>query len=232
VRAIARKRKYRIHSQEKRDQARYLLAQGWSYKAIARELGASQPSVRRWCDDQYREASNITSRAWKEKNRGTCEICGVSTWAGSSKCLSCSGRNRRYWTRERVIEAIQKWAAEHGAPPTAPQWQRAGEYHPAATACYGKKGVFPRWADAIEAAGFPRPVTKSPGPGKSTWSKDEARKLRRQGLMDTEIAERFGVTAGAISNRIGRRNQETFIRKRRTREERIADLQRALEQEE
>lgn len=69
---------------------------------------------------------------------------------------------QRKWTKETVIKAIQDWAAEHGRPPTSPEWHNAspdGKY-PCFRSVYGPEAEgrpFPKWADAIEAAGFPRP---------------------------------------------------------------------------
>lgn len=102
---------------------------------------------------------------------GVCEGCGGETKSdgssrGSRLCARCS-KPTRYWTRERVIAAIQAWAAEHGEPPTAYDWQHAdpdGRW-PAASSVYGgpsrghRARAFPSWADAVEAAGFPRPRT-------------------------------------------------------------------------
>lgn len=71
--------------------------------------------------------------------------------------------NRRgYWTRERIIEAIQHWVAEHGSPPTQRDWARSGPDHPA-------DGTLPRVfgsrAAAIRAAGF-EAYTRGGGPGR------------------------------------------------------------------
>lgn len=88
------------------------------------------------------------------------------------ECRVCAGTTTkppRKWTREAVIEAIQKWAAEHdGKPPSARQWldsKQRGEGYPPATCVYARKPQrernwrppFITWASAIEAAGFPRP---------------------------------------------------------------------------
>ena len=61
------------------------------------------------------------------------------------------------WTREKIIEAIQAWAAEHdGKPPTLRNWYAASDEYPSE---HHVKRVFAAaWADAIEAAGFEKPT--------------------------------------------------------------------------
>jgi hypothetical protein len=60
------------------------------------------------------------------------------------------------WTRERIIEAIQYWAAAHdGKPPTRRDWKAVSADRPSD---YQVRRVFPSWADAIEAAGFDKPT--------------------------------------------------------------------------
>jgi hypothetical protein len=58
------------------------------------------------------------------------------------------------WTGPMILDAIRAWAAVHGSPPFAWQWAAGSQEHPA-------KGTVARhfdgWANAIEAAGFPRP---------------------------------------------------------------------------
>lgn len=62
---------------------------------------------------------------------------------------------RRQWTRETIIEAVQKFAAEHGRPPKADEWVRSSLDHPTQSTVYQRFG---NWGDAIVAAGFERPV--------------------------------------------------------------------------
>lgn len=58
------------------------------------------------------------------------------------------------WTREQIIEAIQAHAREHGYPPVASEWALHDERRPSRE---DAKRAFGSWADAVEAAGFPRP---------------------------------------------------------------------------
>lgn len=61
---------------------------------------------------------------------------------------------RKRWTREEIIEAIQAHAREHGYPPVASEWALQDATRPTRD---DAKRVFGSWADAVEAAGFPRP---------------------------------------------------------------------------
>jgi repressor LexA len=69
----------------------------------------------------------------------------------------------RRWTRENIIEAIRLWASEHGQPPGARDWNQGkqGPRFPATMSVYRSGGSlsqpFSSWAEAIEAAGFPKP---------------------------------------------------------------------------
>ena len=214
--------------QELQEQARELYSQHLQIGQIADLLGPSKTTIRRWLFPEEAERQRRFSREHKRRRAGSCAQCGAKIWYTSTLCADCSiqqQRQARHWTQERVIEAIQNWAKLHGRPPAALDWMRRGEDHPAATAIYGHGGVFPRWNDAIAAAGF-TPRRTSPGPGNSKWSKSEARKLREQGLTDVQIARLLGVSASAIAQRIGRRYHP--VAPGRSREQRIQDLERAL----
>lgn len=223
------------YPEELHDRARELAAEGLGVNQIASEIDVPQATVRRWLNPQTAERDRLSSRRHKEKRRRECRNCGKKVWYTSMLCADCSRqaqRDNRYWTQERVIRAIQEWAMVNGKPPTATDWMRAGPGHPAATGIYGQRGCFRYWNDAIAAAGF-TPNRTSPGPGKSKWSKSEARRLREEGLTDREIAKRIGVSPSAIGQRIGPREdyQPRLVKRKRTREQRIADLQRALQGE-
>jgi hypothetical protein len=82
---------------------------------------------------------------------------------------------RARWTRESVIVAIQEFHRRYGRPPASTDWNvahakalghpekverfYADNCYPHANVVYGGKyGLFDSWADAIEAAGLPRPA--------------------------------------------------------------------------
>jgi hypothetical protein len=55
------------------------------------------------------------------------------------------------WTHETILYALQLWARRHGRPPSAREWNRAGEDHPSRQTV---QRVFGRWNGAIHAAGY------------------------------------------------------------------------------
>lgn len=64
------------------------------------------------------------------------------------------------WSQDGVVRAIQRWAAQHGAPPRGTDWMRAGQEWPSRGTVVH---LFGSWASAVEAAGFPRPRPGRPG---------------------------------------------------------------------
>jgi hypothetical protein len=56
-----------------------------------------------------------------------------------------------------IVYAIDLWARRHLRPPTAGQWDRAGEDHPSRQTV---QRVFGSWNAAIQAAGY---VPRRPG---------------------------------------------------------------------
>lgn len=74
----------------------------------------------------------------------------------------------RYWTEERVIDAIRAWAAEHGEQPRARQWARATPDSPAYATV---QELFGCWNGGIRAAGFVGRPAQAPGPHKP-WDAD------------------------------------------------------------
>jgi hypothetical protein len=69
------------------------------------------------------------------------------------RCKTC-GRVLPYWTRERIIAAIQRWNAEFGSPPKGYHWhgRRVTSWHPRGPVV---RAVFGSWNEAVAAAGFP-----------------------------------------------------------------------------
>jgi hypothetical protein len=60
----------------------------------------------------------------------------------------------RRWTLDTIVAAIHRHAEQHGRPPSWLDWRKAGPDHPSANTVSEHVG----WANAIEAAGYPRPV--------------------------------------------------------------------------
>lgn len=114
-------------------------------------------------------------KARRERYRGECITCGKKTDGSSGYgkapryCAGCRPDVDRIWTRENVITAIQRWARVHGRPPSSREWLLVGDDHPGMSSVYPE--LFPSWADAIEAAGFPRPRS---GAQQGKWWTPEA----------------------------------------------------------
>jgi hypothetical protein len=146
---------------------------GLPTKQIARVLHSSQTTVRRWTDPDYKQRELIANRTRKIGYRGTCLDCGNTTsYSGhstraSERCLPCRiqyEHDNQQWTREAVLNAIHRFADQHGRPPRASEWIRRDTHnnYPARTSVYkagprNTSSPFKKWADAIEAAGYPRP---------------------------------------------------------------------------
>jgi len=153
-----------------RERARELREAGGSQRAIAAELGVSITTVRRYTNPEYERQALFYAREAKRRRTGVCVDCGATTrYNGqctngpSQRCLPCSNARNRIWTAETIVDAIQRWAAEHGRPPTADDWRKAAPdgSHPAASSCYrsaNKGAPFDSWSDAIRAAGFDTPA--------------------------------------------------------------------------
>lgn len=144
-------------------------AGGMFHRDVAETLGIS----RSYAAELASDPDGSRARARKDSYRGACIDCGRPT-SGSNgttgapeRCAACRKayeRSLKFWTRERVIDAIQRFAAEHGRPPKATEWNIAhsDDDYPASSSVYvtptNPTSPFASWADAIEAAGFPRPA--------------------------------------------------------------------------
>lgn len=147
---------------------RVLRSRGLTHREIAAQLGIS----RQYAGGLASDPDGSKARARKDSYRGTCERCGGETNGseGPSRtprhCAACRKaieREAKVWTREAVIDAIQRFAALHGRPPTAADWINADKenHYPPRVSVYRTShhpsSPFASWADAIEAAGFERP---------------------------------------------------------------------------
>lgn len=136
---------------------------------------------RNYVHDLFYDPDGSMLKARRNKYSKPCPQCGTLMSGSSGRnsprnpklCASCSHqaqRDGRKWTREKIIEAIQLFAEKNGRPPLSSEWLQGektrGEEYPPASAVYSyfnhsrNRPVvrpFATWADAIEAAGFPRP---------------------------------------------------------------------------
>lgn len=138
--------------------------EGKTWDTLAADWGISKQTATNLGYDPDGSKQKRRRQSWS----GICMDCGAPTHANSKKdisrrCAVCwAKKGTRVWTQERVVEALQRWAVEHGRPPTATDWayrETRGDGYPSFGGVYGpgSNGAFASWADAVEAAGFPRP---------------------------------------------------------------------------
>lgn len=161
--------------------AAQLRASGRTYREIAAEFGVATTTVIRWLDPDYAQREREHSNAAKERRRRPCPECGTPMSSDGAQprghtvrlCRSCDRIRRtaeRVWTRDAVIDAIRRYAVENGRPPRAKDWLLANpeKCYPSFSSVYsGESAPFAKWADAVEAAGFPRPHPGTPYRGRS-----------------------------------------------------------------
>lgn len=94
---------------------------------------------------------------WREAV-GESRFCAVHGWnqAGTDHVpLSVTAHRgpllKPEWTRDAIVEALQRWAEEHGRPPTQTDWNIAGAYYPRARLVARRFGT---WSAALSAAGL------------------------------------------------------------------------------
>ena len=94
---------------------------------IARRLGRAPATVKAYLYDPTGEKA----RAVKARYRGYCRTCGADTSPRNGKgdaylyCRRCHpGAAARKWTRERVREAMRRWAELYGRAPSSYDWSR------------------------------------------------------------------------------------------------------------
>lgn len=158
------------HPPELKERAKELRKQGLLIRVISADLGVPKPTVIRWLNPELekRERKNARKKKFSQKKR--CAECGRRCNDNATLCLKCYLPSQRYWTREKLIEAVQEFALEHGRPPTHHDWYHSGEGHPAVSSiCDGPNPPFAKWSDLIRAAGF-TPGVRYRHPKRKPWS--------------------------------------------------------------
>lgn len=202
---------------ERLAQIRALQAEGLTHRQIGERIGLTESGVRNILNDP----DGSKQKARRVRYQGVCEICGSPTSGCDGKakaprhCLDCAGTASIVWTADIVLERIREWAAIHGQPPAAYEWNpglarqrgclkeadafEADDRWPFYSTVREKFGS---WANGIEAAGFPRPrpgyyrdETRRSGPrlGTRRFDWEEAARLRADGWRLADIAARYGV---------------------------------------
>ena len=94
---------------------------------IARRLGRAPATIKAYLYDP----TGDKARAVKARYRGYCRTCGADTSPRNGKgdaylyCRRCRpGAAAPKWTRERVREAMRRWAQLYRAPPSSYDWSR------------------------------------------------------------------------------------------------------------
>lgn len=155
---------------QRHTQVRAMKRDGLTFDQIAAQLGLARSTV----TDAYYDPSGRKMRERKERQAGECVDCGATTMDSGSKpperCHPCATEHRRYWTRDRIIQAIRDWSDQYGAPPGAYDWDtgRLKQINPARwKRFYAGRWphqhtvleMFGSWNAAIAAAGFtPRKI--------------------------------------------------------------------------
>lgn len=175
--------------EERVRQAEAMRDDGMVTREIAEALGVARSTVTAYlCDPDLAK-----QRRRRLAYRGTCARCGGPTDGSNGPgkapehCASCQAdiqHESRRWTREAVIDAIRRFAAEHGRPPVSTEWLRSNREkgYPGLGSVYRSRrrsrSPFASWADAVEAAGFPRPLSGAKRRGyrftKYGWTQREA----------------------------------------------------------
>jgi len=135
----------------------------------------------------------------------------------SLRCRDCDVARKKTWTQQAILDAIRLWAREHdGVPPSAAEWLGGTrqEHDIRFPYCSVVQREFGSWANAIEAAGFPRPHRGR--------YRDESRRraLGNSNSFGTDTCDRIVAAVAAGNDRyadivraIGRRHVSNQIKK-------------------
>lgn len=161
---------------ERHAQVVALKQQGLTFDQVAARLGLARSTV----TSAYYDPTGEKERERKDRYANDCLDCGKRLDGSDGtksavRCVACAnviaGAARKVWTREKIIAAIQEWAAEHGQPPTTTNWHPGHARaigHPELSAAYeAEPDRWPShtqvcrefqdvgsWNAAIAAAGF------------------------------------------------------------------------------
>lgn len=136
---------------------------------------------------------------------------------------------QRRWTDQEILDALRYWALRYGRPPKWSDWARADPegLRPTNMTVWSRCGG---WNDALVMAGLEPTSPTRAVRGVQKFSRVEARRLRREGLNDTQISEELGVHHSTIAKVLGKRprppKQPRTAAERR--EARIAALKKAV----
>lgn len=154
-------------------EAQTLIDAGLSYAEVAQRAGVAKSTLYRWLNPSYAEWDRRLSRQAKERRRRSCEDCGAQMAYDNARgiCHSCLMAAKTADTRERILDAFQRWERLYGSPPVSTDWnpqharavcgsERLAEIEtrheqdgpwPSVSEV---QRVFGSWRAGIEAAGF------------------------------------------------------------------------------
>ena len=143
------------------EEARRLRAEGLLQREIGERMGLGRAVVSELLSDPWREKAQARRIGYG----GTCKDCGAATDGSAGVqyapdyCGDCMRRRQhhgRYWTKERILEAVHRFAEEYGRQPTSTEWLAARDCEKPEWAPYTGTvlGEFGSWAAAMHAAGF------------------------------------------------------------------------------
>ena len=119
------------------------------------------PDVHPWSDDevigalQRWAARHGRAPRWEEWMRAgpgrPSKTTVVTHFGGWRAALAVAGLDWRPWSNDALIRSLQGWTEEHGCPPKAHEWDRAGPGRPSKTAVCLRFGS---WRAGLAAAGL------------------------------------------------------------------------------
>jgi hypothetical protein len=171
-----------------------LRREGWLLREIAAHFEVSVKTIDSWLQDPNGFRMARRRRESAERCSGSCEQCGARTDGSRGRrnaaklCATCVVEERRIWTRDAVLLAMQEWAEEYGELPAVADWNpyqaeailndlaRAERFRQAEGRWPSFRTVYELWGSwntAIEAAGG---IARAPHGGNGNLDRRRDRK--------------------------------------------------------
>jgi hypothetical protein len=197
-----------------------LLREGLIGEQIAERMGISRSRVYELLNDPL----GTKTAARKARGQRRCLDCGTPCNTNGRvsepavRCKACARARQSAdakWQAPQIIEAIQRWAAEHGGvPPKATEWNAGAYAHPdylrgdwpAYNTCSYRFGTF---NEAVKAAGF-TPFRELGGQPRRPLTReqlaDTAALVQEHGLKGAATV--LGMTPEGVKRRMKQFNNE------------------------
>lgn len=112
-------------------EAQRLRAEGWTYAAIAHELGVSRVAIRLACDSRAREDSAARLSEWQRS--GTCPDCGGQASRNGKRqhrCRACARKQMATSVRAATLRCLtcRQWLPDGAFPRNRTESQRRGRH--------------------------------------------------------------------------------------------------------